>query len=121
MTSERINLGTAFTSRVLDSKIIIIRIVGPHGKDKIEWVFWFSPFERGVWLVFIAQITVSGFTYQFLDFIGRPRQKIFLAEDSQQPAQVVFVLFWYVLSGSNKFCCPSIYNLKLYMAYFESN
>jgi len=75
ITSERINLGTAFTSPVLDSKIIMIRNVGPDGKDKIEWFFWFAPFKTGVWLVFIAQIIVSGFVYQFLDFLGEGRDK----------------------------------------------
>jgi ABC-type amino acid transport substrate-binding protein len=76
ITSERINLGSAFTSPVLDSKIIMIRNVGPDGKDKIPWVFWFKPFEWGVWLVFIAQIIVSGFVYQFLDFLGEGRDKM---------------------------------------------
>jgi hypothetical protein len=71
VTSTRINLGIAFTSQVLETAVIMIRNVDTNGeKVAIDWFFFIYPFHPYVWLVFILQLIVSGFVYQYLEYLA---------------------------------------------------
>ena len=78
VTSARINLGIAFTNQVLDSALIMIRNVDPNNPNDnvaINWWFWFYPFETGVWVLIIIQLIVSGFVYQYIEYLVEDKEE----------------------------------------------
>ena len=78
VTSARINLRIAFTKPVLDSALIMIRNVDPNNPNDdvaINWWFWFYPFDTIVWVLIIIQLIVSGFVYQYIEYLVEEKEE----------------------------------------------